>query len=101
MTRASTEAAADAPHRASLPTRWVEALGALTGWRRLTAAGIAGALASLAMPPVGAVPVLLVSFPVLIWLLDGVRTLRGAFAVGWPCWRCFRRPRWRRFTPWR
>ena len=83
MTRASTEVAADAPHRAPLPIRWVEALVALTGWRRLTAAVVAGAVASLAMPPVGAVPVLLVSFPVLIWLLDGVRTTRGAFAVGW------------------
>ncbi len=58
-------------------------LAALTGWRRAAAAWMLGAIATLAMPPVGAAPVLVLVFPPLVWLLDGVRTRFGAFAAGW------------------
>lgn len=58
-------------------------LSALTGWRRLAAAMALGGLATLALPPAGLLPVLLVAFPGLIWLLDGVETKKGAFAAGW------------------
>lgn len=58
-------------------------LAALTGWRRFGAAALAGALAVLALPPIHAVPALFVALPVLLWLLDGVRSRRGAFVVGW------------------
>ncbi|MBP2300339.1 apolipoprotein N-acyltransferase [Azospirillum picis] len=58
-------------------------LAALGGWRRLAAAAALGGLATFALPPADLLPVLLVAFPGLIWLLDGVRTRKGAFAVGW------------------
>ena len=38
----------------------------------MAVAFLAGALAALAMAPFNAFPVLAVSFPVAIWLLDGV-----------------------------
>jgi apolipoprotein N-acyltransferase len=63
----------------------------LWGWRRVAAAFGAGALAAAAMQPVLLWPVLFVSFPVLVWLIDGIflermaRPLAGlhAFALGW------------------
>ncbi|MCZ6849162.1 MAG: apolipoprotein N-acyltransferase, partial [Alphaproteobacteria bacterium] len=58
-------------------------LGALSGWRRLAAAAGLGALAVLALPPIYAVPVLLVSFTGLVWLIDGSASRRAAFAAGW------------------
>lgn len=62
-------------------------LGALTGWRRLAAAAALGAVAVLALPPIYAVPVLLVSFTGLVWLIDGVTATEGAgrkaLALGW------------------
>jgi apolipoprotein N-acyltransferase len=42
-----------------------------------------GALAAAALPPVDIVPVLFVSFTGILWLADGNRSLRGAFALGW------------------
>lgn len=59
------------------------AVGSLTGWRRAGLAFVAGALAAAALPPVYAVPVLLVSFPCLIWMIDGSPTWRRAFVDGW------------------
>jgi apolipoprotein N-acyltransferase len=58
----------------------------LDGVRRLALAGGAGALASLSMAPFGAFPVLAVSFPILVWLLDGAgpgrEGARAAAAIG-------------------
>jgi apolipoprotein N-acyltransferase len=42
-----------------------------------------GGLAALAQAPYHAVPVLLISFTGLVWLLDGSRGLRQAFLSGW------------------
>lgn len=71
----------------SPPPRGAQALAAvaaaLRGWRRAGLLVLLGALAALALPPVHAVPVLLLSFPGLIWLLDGAATRKGAFATGW------------------
>jgi apolipoprotein N-acyltransferase len=60
------------------------------GWKRRLIAVLAGALAALSMAPVGAFPVLFLSFPVLILLIDGARAarsrgarLRAAFGAGW------------------
>jgi len=57
------------------------------GWRRRLIAFAAGALSALAMAPFNLWPVLFVTLPVLIWLLDGAgagRTgLRTAFFTGW------------------
>jgi apolipoprotein N-acyltransferase len=58
-------------------------LEALTGWRRRGALILLGAVAALALPPVGLVPVLLVAVPGLIWLLDAAGDRRGAFGAGW------------------
>jgi apolipoprotein N-acyltransferase len=58
-------------------------LAALTGWRRLAAAIAMGAVASLAMPPVSAAPILLPAFVAFLWMFDGIATARGAFAAGW------------------
>jgi apolipoprotein N-acyltransferase len=57
------------------------------GWRRRMLAFAAGALSALAMAPFDAWPVLAVTLPVLVWLLDGAGAgtagLRSAFASGW------------------
>lgn len=47
------------------------AIAALSGWRRLAAAFLAGALSVLAMAPFFAWPVLFLTLPVLVWLIDG------------------------------
>jgi apolipoprotein N-acyltransferase len=64
----------------------------LWGWRRLAAAFAAGALLVLTQAPYDFFAAGFVSFPVLVWLLDGstaeassnpLRRLRPAFAIGW------------------
>ena len=64
----------------------------LWGWRRSLLAFLAGALATLSQAPYDFFAVCLVSFPVLVWLIDGaaaeggrglVGRLRPTFAVGW------------------
>lgn len=64
----------------------------LWGWRRALVAFLAGALAVLAQAPYDFFAVGFVSFPVLVWLLDGATAfppagllarLRPAFATGW------------------
>ena len=64
----------------------------LWGWRRSLVAFLAGALAVLGQAPYDFFAACFVSFPVLVWLIDGatgepsdgwLRRLRPAFAVGW------------------
>lgn len=64
----------------------------LWGWRRSLIAALAGALAVLAQAPYDFFAVCFVSFPILVWLLDGatadrpatlLRRLKPAFATGW------------------
>ncbi|TGQ65027.1 MAG: apolipoprotein N-acyltransferase [Mesorhizobium sp.] len=64
----------------------------LWGWRRALVAFLAGALAVLGQAPYDFFAACFISFPLLVWLLDGVtgeasgsllRRLRPAFAVGW------------------
>ena len=64
----------------------------LWGWRRALAAFLAGAFAVLAQAPFDFFAVCFVSFPLLVWLLDGaaadpgagfVGRIKPAFAVGW------------------
>jgi len=58
-------------------------LAAQSGWRRLVAALLAGALTIVAFPPLSVVPALWIALPVLLWLLDGCRSWKGAFFTGW------------------
>ncbi len=58
------------------------------GWRRAAIAVAAGAASSLAMAPFDAWPVLFVTFPVAVWLIDGAAGTRangaGSAAIaGW------------------
>jgi apolipoprotein N-acyltransferase len=57
------------------------------GWKRRGIALGAGALSALAMAPFGLWPVLAITFPVFVWLLDGAgagrRGLITAFGTGW------------------
>jgi apolipoprotein N-acyltransferase len=58
------------------------------GWRRWLIAFGAGALSALAMAPFNAWPVLFLTFPTLVWLIDGCgigpwRGARMAASTGW------------------
>jgi apolipoprotein N-acyltransferase len=57
------------------------------GWRRRLIAAAAGALSALAMAPFDFWPILAITFPVFIWLLDGAGAgnagLRVSFFTGW------------------
>ncbi len=58
------------------------------GWKRAAIALAAGALSSLAMAPFNAWPVLFISFPVMVWLIDGsgAGRLDGAPAAALAGW---------------
>ncbi len=58
------------------------------GWRRAAIALAAGAVSAVALAPIYFWPVLLLTFPVLVWLVDGAAagrlgSLGSAFAAGW------------------
>lgn len=61
------------------------------GWRRWFAACAAGLLSAAALPPLGWFPVLFLTLPALVWLMDGAAggeagkaaRLRAGFAIGW------------------
>ncbi|MFQ5774117.1 MAG: apolipoprotein N-acyltransferase [Kiloniellaceae bacterium] len=63
--------------------RLAGALAALTGWRRHAAAVLCGVLATAAFAPLYLVPLLVLAFAGLLWLLDGTRRPRQAFTLGW------------------
>ncbi|MEZ5908623.1 MAG: apolipoprotein N-acyltransferase [Hyphomicrobiaceae bacterium] len=50
----------------------------LRGWRRMLTAMLAGALSALAMAPVFAWPVLALTLPALVWLIDGAVAARAS-----------------------
>jgi apolipoprotein N-acyltransferase len=58
------------------------------GWKRAVIAFSAGAVSSLAMAPFNAWPVLLLTFPVVVWLIDGAGAgrHRGVPAAAWTGW---------------
>jgi apolipoprotein N-acyltransferase len=58
------------------------------GWKRAAIALIAGALSALAMAPFNAWPVLFLTFPVMVWLIDGAGAgrWRGVPAAAWAGW---------------
>jgi apolipoprotein N-acyltransferase len=57
-------------------------LAVLTGWRADLAAAGLGALSAAALPPVYAIPVLLICVPGLLALIDGAQGWAGAFRRG-------------------
>lgn len=90
-TSASARAASPfASARAGSPliTRFAHSTMLAWGWRRAAMAFAAGAVSALAMAPFHAWPLLFVTFPVLVWLIDGAAAGRfgrplGAAMVGW------------------
>ncbi len=69
-------------------TRIAHAVVLASGWRRALIAFAAGAVSAAAMAPTNAWPVLFLTFPVLVWLLDGsaagrVNGVMRAFGIGW------------------
>ncbi len=58
-------------------------LRARRGWKRLLLAFAYGGITALAFSPADAVPVLWISFPALIFLLQGTAGMCSAFATGW------------------
>ncbi len=66
------------PRLSSLDRRFVQA----RGWKRLGIAALVGAIATLALPPAHALPLLWLTFPALIWLLRGSDRKRNDFAIG-------------------
>jgi apolipoprotein N-acyltransferase len=53
------------------------------GARLVATALLLGVLATLALPPFHLIPVAVISFTGLLWLLSGERSRRGAFLIGW------------------
>lgn len=69
-------------------TRISHAVMLASGWQRAAIALAAGALSALAMAPFNAWPILFVTFPVLVWLVDGSAAGRwsaaaAAAGAGW------------------
>lgn len=58
-------------------------IGGLAGWRRSALAAALGAAAAAALPPAHALPLLVVSFTGLLWLIDGSRSPWRAALTGW------------------
>ena len=56
---------------------------ALRGWRRMLVAFVAGGLSALSFAPIFAFPILFLTLPVLVWLIDGSTNWRRAFTAGW------------------
>ena len=64
-------------------TRFQQAVGATSGWRRAAVATIAGSLSVLAFAPFYASPILFLTLPVFVWLIDRSRSPRDAGIAGW------------------
>jgi len=80
----------DAPKqttRAAMPVSFVATVRArvmgLTGWKRAAVAIAAGGLSALAFAPIFAFPVLFLTFPVFVWLIDASTGWRRAASAGW------------------
>src|SRR3954454_9482252 len=68
--------------------RFIVAIILAWGWKRAAVAFAAGALSALAMPPFNAWPILFLTFPVVVWLIDGagagrLRGVPAAALTGW------------------
>src|SRR5690348_14715870 len=66
-----------------MPSRPFDRIAALRGFRADLAAFALGFLAATVLPPMYAVPVLLISVPGLLTLIDSARNWRVALRRGW------------------
>jgi len=69
-------------------TKLVHSIVLAWGWRRALIAFAAGAASTLALAPFNAWPVLFLTFPILVWLVDGaaagrLRGIGAAAIAGW------------------
>ncbi len=62
-------------------TRLAHAIVLASGWRRAIIAFLAGVASALAIAPINAWPVLFLTFPILVWLVDG--SAAGRFSGAW------------------
>ncbi len=62
--------------------RFLAVLAAMRGWRAMATAAVLGAVSALALPPVHALPVLLLAVPGLLTMLGARAGVRGALATG-------------------
>ena len=76
MTRAAT-------HTASVIGQLSHFVETASARRKMAVAWAGGGLSVLAFAPVFASPVLFLTLPVLVWLIDQSRTPRQAFVMGW------------------
>jgi apolipoprotein N-acyltransferase len=53
------------------------------GWRRRGALFALGAATTLALPPLNLWPVAFLTFPFVVWMMEGVINRKQAFGVGW------------------
>ena len=70
------------------PARLAHSVMLAWGWRRILIAFAAGALTTLALPPLSVWPAPFLTFPILVWLIDGAAAGRwggivSAAATGW------------------
>jgi apolipoprotein N-acyltransferase len=69
-------------------TRFAHTIVLAWGWRRILIAFLAGASSALALPPTNIWPVPFITFPILVWLVDGAAAGRlggvlAAASAGW------------------
>jgi apolipoprotein N-acyltransferase len=69
-------------------TRFAHTIVLAWGWRRILIAFLAGASSALALPPTNIWPVPFITFPILVWLVDGAAAGRlggvlAAATAGW------------------
>ncbi len=70
-------------------TRIAHSITLTWGWRRALIAAAAGAITTLALPPFNRWPIPFLTFPILVWLIDGsaaddrLRGLTAAAVAGW------------------
>jgi apolipoprotein N-acyltransferase len=69
-------------------TRLAHSIVLAWGWQRAAIAFVAGAVSALAMAPTDLWPVMFVTFPILVWLIDGAGAGRwgGVFAAAITGW---------------
>jgi apolipoprotein N-acyltransferase len=69
-------------------TNFAHSIVLASGWRRRSIAFVSGAVSALAMAPINAWPLLFLTFPILVWLIDGIggrgwSAIVAAASIGW------------------